>query len=180
MTVLVKMMSKYGYLPPSLSRLSARQGLKPGVDLRYPCLQLEDCAPAELRAQLLELAETLEGVCVRQTEFSVTGDALVLEEALAKGKPEAFVRGREFAIVREEGSVHLTLDPGWGQKVLHKGWARIHPLAQYMAGAIPPQSLILYAPRNEKELKLIWKIIQAAYSFACGRVGDLILPDTAW
>lgn len=102
-------MRKYGYLPPSLHRLLARQGLKPKVDLRYPCLQLEDYASAELRAQLLALAETLEGVRVRQTEFSLTGDALVLEEELAKGKPEAFVREREFAIVREEGSVHLTL-----------------------------------------------------------------------
>lgn len=173
-------MSKYGYLPPSLHRLLARQGLKPRVNLRYPCLQLEDCASAEVRAQLLELAKTLEGVCVQQTTFSLTGDALVLEEERAKGKPEAFVREREFAIIREEGSVHLNLDPGWGQKVLHKGWASIHPLALYMAGAVPPQSLILYAPRNEKELKTIWKIIQAAYSFACGRVGDLILPDTAW
>ncbi len=173
-------MRKYGYLPPSLRWLLARQGSKPGIDPRYPCLQLEDHASAELREQILEMAETLEGVCVRQTRLSVTGDALVLEEALAKGKPEAFVREREFAIVREEGSVHLTLDPRWGQKVLQKGWAVIHPLARYMAGAIPPQSLILYAPRNEKELKTIWKIIQAAYCFACGRVGDLVLPDTAW
>ena len=173
-------MRKYGYLPPTLHRLLARQGLKPRIDPRYPCLQLEDCASHELRAQLLQLAETLEGVCVRQTMFSLTGDALVLEEERAKGKPEAFVRGREFAIVRKEGSVHLTLDPVWGQKVLQKRWAAIHPLASYMAGAIPPQSLILYAPRNEKELKTIWKIIQAAYTFACGRVGDLILPDTAW
>jgi hypothetical protein len=174
------MMRKYGYLPPTLRRLLSRQGRQPSVDLHYPCLQLEDCAPAPLRVRLLALAGTLEGVSVRQTGFSLTGDALVLEEALAKGKPEAFVREREFAIVREEGSVHLTLDPGWGQKVLQKGWAGIHPLARYMAGAIPPQSLILYAPRNEKELKTIWKIIQASYSFSCGRVGDLILPDTAW
>ncbi len=177
---MVKMIRKYGYFPPSLRRLQTRQGIKPRVDPRYPCLQLEDSASAELRAQLLQLAETLEGVRLRQTQFSVIGDALVLEEELAKGKPEAFVREREFAIVREEGSVHLTLDPSWGQKVLHKGWAMIHPLARYMAGAVPPQSLILYAPRNEKELKTIWKIIQAAYSFACGRVGDLILPDTGW
>lgn len=173
-------MSKYGYLPPSLRRLSVRQGPMPGVDRRYPCLQFEDEAPAALRKSLLKCAGTLEGVCVLPTEFSVMGDALVLEEAQARGKPEAFVRGREFAIVRAEGSVHLTLDPSWGQKVLHKGWAMIHPLALYMAGAVPPQSLILYAPRHEKDLETVWKIIQAAYSFACGRVGDLILPDTAW
>ncbi len=173
-------MSKYGYLPPTLRRLPARQGPRPGVDRRYPCLQFEEEAPATLRKSLLERAGTLEGVCVQPTEFSISGDALVLEEALARGKPEAFVRGREFAIMREEGSVHLTLDPSWGQKVLTKRWAMIHPLALYMAGAVPPQSLILYAPRSERELEMVWKIIQAAYSFACGRVGDLILPDTAW
>jgi hypothetical protein len=83
-----------------------------------------------LSRRILALAGTLEGVSVRQTGFSLTGDALVLEEALAKGKPEAFVREREFAIVREEGSVHLTLDPGWGQKVLQKdGRESIHSLA---------------------------------------------------
>lgn len=173
-------MSKYGYLPPSLLRLPARQGPEPRVDRLYPCLQCEDGAPVAVRERLLSRAGTLEGVHVQPTGFSIPGEALVLDEALAKGKPEAFVREREFAIVREEGSVHLTLDPGWGQKVLNKGWAVIHPLAIYMAGAISPQSLILYAPRNERELETIWKIIQAAHSFACGRVGDLILPDTAW
>jgi hypothetical protein len=173
-------MKKPGFIPPSLRRLPARTGSRPQVDWRYPCLQLEERVPAELRRRLLQLAGTLEGVSVQQTGFSFAGEALVLEERLAKGKPEAFVRGREFAVVREEGSIHLTLDPGWGQKVLTKGWATIHPLARYMAGAVPPQSLILYAPRNEQELKTIWKVIQAAYSLACGRVGDLILPDTAW
>jgi hypothetical protein len=168
------------YLPPSLRRLSSRQGNSPRIDPRYPCLQLEDESPPNVRIRLLERAETLAGVNAQPTGFALPGDALVLEETLAKGKPEAFVRSREFAIVRAEGSVHLTLDPWWGQKVLTKKWARIHPLAVYMAGAVPPQSLILYAPRNESELEILWKIIQAAYAFACGRVGDLILPDTAW
>ncbi|MBX6762984.1 MAG: hypothetical protein IRY88_04795 [Rubrobacteraceae bacterium] len=105
---------------------------------------------------------------------------MVLEEELAKGKPEAFIAGREFSIVREEGSVQLSLDPGWGQKVLDKGWATIHPLARYMAGALPPQSMIVYAPRDEKELRVIQKIVEAAYWHAQGRVEDMVLPDSAW
>lgn len=173
-------LSLYDYLPPTLRRLPTRQGRFPSIDLCYPCLQREDYSPAEVRAQLLALAQTLGGVCCQPTTFSFVADAFVLEEAWARGKPEAFVRGREFAVVRLDGSVHLSLEPYWGQKVLRKGWATIHPLARYMAGAVPPQSLIVYAPRDEEELKTIWKIVQASYAFACGRVGDLILPDTAW
>lgn len=174
------MSKKYGYLPPSLRRLPARTGRKPRIDNLYPCLQLDDTAPPAMREAFLAWAGKLEGVSVRPTKFSLPADALVLEEELAKGKPEAFIAGREFSIVREEGSVQLSLDPGWGQKVLDKGWATIHPLARYMAGALPPQSMIVYAPRDEKELRVIQKIVEAAYWHAQGRVEDMVLPDSAW
>jgi hypothetical protein len=167
-------------LPPTLRRLPLRQGKPPRVDVRYPCLQLEDTAPPHLRERLLEWARGLEGVTVQPTELNVPGLALVLKEKLAKGQPEAFIRGREFAIVRKEGSVHLTLRPEWGQKVLDKGWATIHPLVRYMAGALPPQNMIVYAPRDEKELRVVWKILQAAYAFARGEVEGRPLPDSAW
>ena len=172
---------KYGeLLPPTLRRLPARQGKRPRVDIRYPCLQLEETAPSHLRERLLEWCRGLEGVRIRPTELNVPGLALVLSEKLAKGQPEAFIRGREFAIVRKEGSVHLTLRPEWGQKVLDKGWATIHPLVRYMAGVLPPQNMIVYAPRDEKELRVVWKIVQAAYAFARGEVEGRPLPDSAW
>lgn len=171
----------YGRLPPSLRRLPAREGPKPEIDTRYPSLQLEDTSPGELRERLLGLARDLEGVELRSTELSVPGTALLLDEELARGQPEAFLVGKEFAVVRDEGSVHLALEPGWGQKVLDKGWATIHPLARYMAGAIPPQSLIVYAARDEEDIKSVWKIVQAAYWFARGEVEEGIpLPGTAW
>lgn len=155
-------------------------GGRPRVDSRYPCLQLDETASPELREALLAYGRGLEGVRLYPTELSVPGDALVLQEELAKGKPEAFIAGREFAVVREDGSTQLNLDPGWGQKILDKGWATIHPLARYMAGALPPQSLIVYAPRDEKELRVVCKIVEAAYWYAQGRVEGMALPDSAW
>ena len=167
-------------LPPTLRRLLPRQGKRPQVDIRYPCLQLEDIAPPYIHQLLLKWTKSLDGVETRPTELNVPGLALVLNASLARGQPEAFIRGYEFAIIRQEGSVHLTLRPEWGQEVLDKRWATIHPLVRYMAGALPPQNMIVYAPRDEKELQVIWKIIQAAYAFARGEVDGQPLPDSAW
>jgi hypothetical protein len=161
-------------------QLPARTGSPPRVDVRYPCLQLEDRAPEALRDRLLEIGRVLPGVTVRATELAVPGDALVLDEELARGKPEGFVRGGEFAIVREEGSVHVNLDPLCGQHALDRGWATIHPLARYMAGALPPQSLVVYAPRSDHELGVVAQLLHVAYGFAVGRFGDVLLPDSAW
>lgn len=151
------------------------------MDAHYPCMQLEELAPPDVREALLRRAQILEGVQVHYTELAVPGGkALVLDEHLAKGQPEAFIRGREFAIMREDGSIHLALPPAWGQKVLNKGWATVHPLARYLAGILPPQSLILYAPRTQKELMAAWQVVQATYCFARGEVEGRPLPDSAW
>jgi hypothetical protein len=168
-------------LPPSLRRLTRRQGRGPRVDFRYPCFQIDELSPAEIRERLLKHVQTLEGVELQATTLSVPGaSALVLCERLARGQPEAFIRGREFALVRRDGSAHLSLPPAWGQKVLDRGWATIHPLVRYLAGALPPQSLLLYAPRDQKELVVAWKIVQAAYCFARGEIEGHPLPDSAW
>jgi hypothetical protein len=172
--------SAHAFFPPSLRRLSRRAGTPPRIDRRYPCPQLEATAPEAIRARLQERAGRLPSVSVEPTRLSVPGRALVLDEELAKGKPEAFVSGREIAVLRPDGSVQLNLDPIWGEKVLDRGWATIHPLARYLAGALPPQSAIVYAPRDDAEIAVVLKILEAAHCLAVGRIGDLVLPDTGW
>jgi len=168
-------------LPPSLRRLSKRQGKAPRIEARYPCPQREATSPPAIREALIEQTQSFANVTQRPTDLSIPGGvALVLDESVAKGQPEAFITRQEFAIVRSDGSVHLLLPPIWGQKVLDKGWATIHPLARYLAGALPPQTLILYAPRDSKELKTALNVLEAAYCFAHGKVEGHPLPDTAW
>lgn len=160
-------------LPPMLTGLPKRMGKSPQIDIRYPCLQLEDTAQQSLREELLHSAKRLAGIVVQPTELSVPAMALVMDEALAEGQPEAFIRGREFTLIRTDGSVHLPLMPEWGEQVLKTGWACIHPLVRYMAGALPPQNLIVYAPRDEQELEVVWRIVQASYCFARGWIVNL-------
>jgi hypothetical protein len=169
---------RYGYLPPPLVRLGQRPGTRPPLDPRHPSPQLDQTSPPAVRTRLLELAATLEGVSVGPRRED--GDPLALEPELARGQPEAFLAGLEFAIVRDDGSVQLALAPGWGQKVLDRGWATILPVARYMAGAVVPGRLVVYAPRDDADLRAVWAIARAAHIFAVGRVGTTPLPDSRW
>jgi hypothetical protein len=83
-------------------------------------------------------------------------------------------------IVRPEGSLHLTLRPEWAQKVVSKGWGTVHPFARYMAGAVPPQSLVIFAPRDSREFAVVTRIIEASHGYATGRIRNIALPDTRW
>jgi hypothetical protein len=49
-----------------------------------------------------------------------------------------------------------------------------------MAGAVPPQSLVVFAPQNRAEMAIAMRIAKAAHGYAVGRIGDVILPDTRW
>ena len=168
-------------LPSILQALPERPDERPSIDPRYPCLQRTQQAPPALIHRLIEWCQQLPGVSVAHTALSIPeGKALNLAEDLAKGQPEAFIVDREFAIIRPEGSIHLALPPAWGQAVIDAGWATIHPLVRLLAGALPPQSLIVYAPRTAEEMPITQRILEATHGFAVGKIDGHILPDTAW
>ncbi|KAL4742880.1 hypothetical protein BDV11DRAFT_150476 [Aspergillus similis] len=65
-----------------------------------------------------------------------------------------------------DGSLHLTLHPADVKLVLERGWAQRHPLARdslwWVTKLVPPGFVMIYAPRNEDELKVVVEIIRAA------------------
>lgn len=156
-------------LPGPLKNLPVRRGEKPKISIRYPCLQERDPSPEHLIDKILQYAGQLPNVTVRTTEMNVPGGmALVMNDDEAEGQPEAYIFRREFAIVRADGSIHLPLMPEWGARVMQKRWGTIHPVARYLAGAIPPQHLIIYAPLTVSQLKHVQNIITAGYFYALG------------
>jgi phospholipase/carboxylesterase len=52
---------------------------------------------------------------------------------------------------------------------IDKGWAELHPVARRGAG--PPTLVMLYGPRDEAELEVVWRLVQTSYAFARGEVG---------
>lgn len=173
-------MTMPGGLPPGLQRLAQRQGARPRLAPKWPCLQLDQAADAATRAALEIAILTLPGVTAQEGPFAAPGTGFALDEEMAGGQPEAFVGDGCWIALRPCGSLHLSLRPEWAQKVVNHGWATVHPFARYMAGAVPPQSLVVFAPRDRAELAVAVRIAAAAHAYALGRVGNFILPDTRW
>jgi hypothetical protein len=155
-------------VPSYLERLPERRGARAQIARQYPCPQLTQAEHPGAQDEILALVGGWPGVTVAEPRQTIPhGKALVLADSVALGQGEAFIMGREFAHVREEGSVHTALAPEWAELMMQKGWGQLHPLALY--GLIQPQSLVFYAPRDDDDLRAIERILIAAYSYACGR-----------
>jgi hypothetical protein len=141
---------------------------------------MDQWAPEELRAELSAFCAGLEGSRRVEPPFEAPGEAFALGDGLARGQPEAFLMEPVWANLRPDGALHLGLKPEWAQKVMDKAWATIHPFARYMAGAVPPQSLLVFAPRSKRDFLTVKRIAEAAHGYAVGRIEGVILPDTRW
>ena len=77
---------------------------------------------------------------------------------------------REFAHLHpgRDQSLHATLPPELASAAIDAGWAELHPVAR--RGLIPPTTVMLYAPRDENELEIVYDLVLAAYRFAGGRI----------
>ena len=81
--------------------------------------------------------------------------------------------GREFAHIHPmpEGSLHAALPPEIAQEAIGKGWAEQHPVARM--GYIPPNVVMIYAPRDEQEIEVVAGLVVESYRYASGVVPGL-------
>ena len=151
-----------------LRDLLPRAGPPPETRPTNPHQQLSQNAPQELQETVFERASALPGVVVRASLVSVPGArAFVLAEGPMAG-PEAFMAGREFAHLHPpyDGSLHLVLPELVAETVIAAGWGEIHPEAR--RGLVPANRLMVFGPRDEKELESVWRIIRASHAQAVG------------
>jgi hypothetical protein len=78
---------------------------------------------------------------------------------MALGPAEAFLADTEFAHLHPgyDGSLHLALHPAAAQAARHAGWGQ------------PDTSLgafLLFGPRDEAELAVVWALTYASYRYA--------------
>ena len=74
--------------------------------------------------------------------------------------------GTEFAHLHPayDGSLHLVLPEPVALRVIERGWGEFHPLVAQ--GGMPPTNLMVFGPRDEAELEVVWPIVQASYANA--------------
>jgi hypothetical protein len=156
--------------------LAKRRGPRPTTTSTAPHTQL-DQQPVDdtIRQQLADRVFALPGVHQAPSAVSVPGaHALVLsrdpslEPEATTGPAEAFLAGREFAHLHPapDQSLHLTLPHDLVHIAIEAGWAEVHPLVA--AGRLPPTHVMVYAPRDTKELEVVTALVAASHRFATG------------
>lgn len=153
-----------------MDELPARAAPRPATTASNPHMQLDQNALPALADALARRAFDLPDVEERPSRVSVPGArALCLTPQAANGPREAFLIGREFAHFHPppDGSLHLVLPPRDAVDAIVAGWAERHPLAA--SGVIPDTVVMVYGPRDEREIEIVWSILLTSYGFARGR-----------
>jgi hypothetical protein len=150
------------------SSLPLRVGDRPRTTPTNPHTQL-DQQPQDPRwvGELARRIFALPGVVEAPSRISVPGArALVLGPDESIGPPEAFLIEREFAHLHPapDHSLHAMLPSAAVTEAVAAGWAEPHPVA--LRGLIPPNAVMLYAPRDEAELDVIERLVRASHAFA--------------
>ncbi|MGH2705924.1 MAG: luciferase family protein [Actinomycetota bacterium] len=138
-----------------------------------PHQQASQNAPGDLQEALLGRAAALRGVTVGPSGISVPGArAFHLDPRQAAGPPEAFMLGTEFAHLHPpyDGSLHLALPVEEAATVIERGWGELHPAARL--GYAPATALMVFGPREEAELEVVWRILETSYLFASGALEE--------
>jgi hypothetical protein len=130
-----------------------------------PRSQVSQNAPLEFKEALFERIRVLPGVSIGKSLVSVPGAReFHLDEVLAQGPKDSFQRGHEFAHIHpaRDGSLHVALPRDVYDEVLAKGWGELHPVSGTM---------MVFGPRDAKELDIVFGIVKASYDYARGEPG---------
>ena len=150
--------------------LPRRAGPRPATTPSNPHTQLDQQTDSGEQRELLAAAVFgLAGVEERPSAISVPGArALWLTEAGAGGPPDAFMVGTEFAHLHPgaDQSLHMMLPPVLAEEAIEAGWAEQHPVAR--RGLIPPNAVMVYAPRDDAEREVVEGLVRASHAFARG------------
>ena len=84
-------------------------------------------------------------------------DGLWLLEEVELARPEVIVRGREFAHIHPDGSLHASLPPIRAEEAVTQGWAVWHPWAKKRPGW--GGFVMLYTPLTMDELDVTFRLI---------------------
>lgn len=121
----------------------------------------------DVNRELHRRAYALPGVLDRPSVISVPGArALWLADGVAVARPEAILRGREFAHIHPDGSLHVALESERAREAIDAGWAERHPIAEHLG---LPGLVMLYTPRTMAELDVVFALVVDSYNFVTGR-----------
>jgi hypothetical protein len=148
--------------------LPNRAGPLPKVQAGPPQQQLDQLPSADEWAATRKVIEAWPTADKAPSKRSVPGTVGLSIPAgeNCSTSPEAFLFGREFAHHHPmtDGGFHMVLPPDWHGAAITTGWAAVHPWAGQPT--VSPQTVLVYAPRDEAERQVVIGLIQAAERLA--------------
>lgn len=175
-------------LTKTLMTLPERVGSAPRTPFAVPHVQFDQNAPMAMQEALLGAVQTLPNIVLwRETPFSIPpAVGWVLPTELRGGPDNAYSPEGEFGHSHrpEDGSMHLRLPESVARIVFEKGWGILHPFSAVVTGQKEVNYIMVYGPRDEGELQVVWAIVQASYAFARGldlsAVAETAVAPTTW
>jgi len=133
-------------------------------------MQIDVALEPALDRELRRRVYALPGVLDRTSVISIPGArALWLADDVDLKKPEAILRGREFAHIHPDGSLHATLPEDLAREAIEAGWGEPHPIARQLG---MPGLVMLYTPLTIQELDVVVRLVVDSYNFVTGRSVD--------
>ncbi|KAL2129860.1 hypothetical protein VTI74DRAFT_7208 [Chaetomium olivicolor] len=152
--------------PPSgiLSRLPYRPGPRPIVAGLAPQRQLNQHGSLHSHSRL---RAALESLAARVPQKFVTATSCLEKHGFAlfaRHPLNVCGNGEVCHIHTSDRSLHLNLHPDDIKEVLEKGWGQRHPMAWqgWVKSPVPVTFVMIYAPRDESDLRIVCSIIEAA------------------
>ncbi|KAL1891262.1 hypothetical protein Sste5346_007721 [Sporothrix stenoceras] len=160
--------------------LPYRPGPRPQVAGLAPQRQLDQQASTACYGQLRAAVENLtrqhpDTLCTATSCIEKHGFGL-----FARHPVNVWGQGEIFHIHDSEKSMHMSLHPDDIKEVLDKGWGQRHPLAfsaGWVKAPLPPTFVMIYAPRDESDLAIIARIVEAAIWYTMAQRVELTLPS---
>jgi hypothetical protein len=150
--------------------LPKRVGPRPTTTSWAPHIQQEQLAPPAMLTALAARVFALPDIEERPIHRADPPErGLWLQDAVQKGPGDAFINEREIGHFHPwDRSMHIALPPDLAPMAVEAGWAEVHPVAR--AGLARKNMVMLYGPRDEHEVEVIFGIVLAAYQHAGGKV----------
>ncbi len=150
--------------------LAEREGEAPEIGQVPPQLQFSDKSPQDIYQNIYDwMFNTFPKVRREPSRISVaTSVAMWLDENEDVAHDDAFMPpsgGREFTHLHLDGSIHTVVATEVEDEIIAKKWGVRH--MYYNRGV---KEVLLYAPRNQEELKIIKAVVIKSYEYATGKV----------
>lgn len=151
-----------------ISKLPDRENPRPETTNSIPHIQIDVEVVPEISADLLHQMSQVSGVDLRSTVVGRSGSTgFWLDENIKLARPDAIIRGREFAHLHPDGSLHASLPQELAATAVEAGWATPHPWAAQKPGL--EGFVMLYTPRTKDELIVVFQLLMESYKFVTGK-----------